>query len=237
VAEDIHDSVAVGANCVIEAGAEIGEGSVIGAGVVIGENSKIGKHCYIHPNVSIYHGVSIGDEVVIHSGTVIGGDGFGFAPSEQGWQKIHQLGGVRIGTNVEVGANSCIDRGALEDTVIGNRVILDNFSMIAHNVVSGDATAMAACCQVAGSTTIGSNCTFAGNVGVVGHVSIADNVVITARGLVTKSIVNAGSYSGGAGGVSESSMWRKKAARFTMLDEVFRRVFSLEKQLKIKEKD
>lgn len=109
--------------------------------------------------------------------------------------------------------------------MVGHKVMLDNFSIIAHNVVIGDATAMAAFCQVAGSPTIGSNCTFAANVGVVGHISIADNVVITARGLVTKSIVNAGFYSGSAGGVSESSMWRKNAAIFTMLDDVLRRVF------------
>ena len=233
VAENIHDSVAIGANCVIEAGAEVGEGSVIAAGVVLGRGSRIGKHCYIHANVTIYHGVNIGDECIVHSGVVIGGDGFGFAPGPAGWEKIHQLGGVQIGNRVEIGANSCIDRGAIENTMIGNNVILDDQTMIAHNVIVGDGTAMAGCCQVAGSAVIGKNCTLAGNVGVVGHITITDNVHITARCLVSKSISKSGSYSGSFA-MSESTEWRKNAARFSKLDELYRRVAFLEKQLKIK---
>ncbi|MEX1667466.1 UDP-3-O-(3-hydroxymyristoyl)glucosamine N-acyltransferase [Zhongshania guokunii] len=236
VAEDVDDSVAIGANCVIEQGAQIGAGTVIGPGAVVGANSRIGTNCFIHANVTIYHGVSIADDVIIHSGVVIGGDGFGFAPSSSGWQKIHQLGGVRIGNRVEIGANSCVDRGALEDTVIGNDVICDDYTMIAHNVVIGDGTAMAAACQVAGSTVIGSGCTFAGNVGVVGHITIADQVHITARTLITKSILKPGSYSSGTG-MMETGLWRKNAARFAKLDELYRRVVSLEQQLKIQEKD
>lgn len=234
VAENIHSSVSIGANCVVEEGVEIGEGTVIAPGVVIGRGSCIGKYCYIHANVTIYHGVNIGDECIVHSGVVLGGDGFGFAPGPNGWEKIHQLGGVKIGNKVEVGANSSIDRGALDDTVIGNGVILDDQTMIAHNVVIGDGTAMAGCCQVAGSTVIGKNCTLAGNVGVVGHITIADNVHITARCMVTKSILQPGSYSG-TFGVAESTEWRKNAARFSKLDELYRRVAFLEKQLKTKD--
>ena len=163
---------------------------------------------------------------------VIGGDGFGFAPGPAGWEKIHQLSGVQIGNRVEIGANSCIDRGALDNTIIGNNVILDDQTMIAHNVVVGDGTAMAGCCQVAGSAVIGKNCTLAGNVGVVGHITITDNVHITARCLVSKSILKPGSYSGSFG-MSESTEWRKNAARFAKLDELYRRVALLEKQLKI----
>jgi UDP-3-O-[3-hydroxymyristoyl] glucosamine N-acyltransferase len=233
VAEDVDDSVSVGANCVIEKGAVIGAGTVLGPGTVIGANSRIGNNCYIHANVSIYHGVSIGSDVVIHSGVVIGADGFGFAASVQGWQKIHQLGGVRIGDRVEIGANSCIDRGALEDTVIGDDVICDDYTMIAHNVIVGNGTAMAGACQIAGSTVIGERCTFAGNVGVVGHITIADQVHITARALITKSIMKSGSYSSGTG-MMETSVWRRNAARFAKLDELFRRVMFLEKKLKNK---
>ncbi|WP_373096773.1 UDP-3-O-(3-hydroxymyristoyl)glucosamine N-acyltransferase [Zhongshania sp.] len=231
VAVDVDESVSVGANCVIEQGAVIGAGTVLGPGTVIGANSKIGENCYIHANVSIYHGVSIGNEVVIHSGVVIGGDGFGFAASPTGWQKIHQLGGVRIGDRVEIGANSCVDRGALDDTVLGDNVICDDYTMIAHNVIVGDGTAMAAGCQIAGSAVIGKHCTLAGNVGVVGHITIADHVHVTARGMITKSILEPGSYSSGTG-MMETAVWRKNAARFTKLDELFRRVGFLEKKFK-----
>jgi len=236
VAQDVDGSVSIGANCVVEKGAVIGAGTVLGPGTVIGANSRIGNNCYIHANVSIYHGVSIGNDVVIHSGVVIGADGFGFAASVQGWQKIHQLGGVRIGDRVEIGANSCIDRGALEDTVIGDGVICDDYTMIAHNVIVGNGTAMAAACQIAGSTVIGERCTFAGNVGVVGHITIADQVHITARTLITKSITKPGSYSSGTG-MMETGVWRRNAARFAKLDELFRRVMFLEKKLKKQVKD
>ena len=230
-AEDVDESASIGANCVIEQGVVIGAGTVLGPGTVIGANSRIGKNCYIHANVSVYHGVSIGDDVNIHSGVVIGGDGFGFAASASGWQKIHQLGGVRIGSRVEIGANSCIDRGVLEDTVLGDDVICDDYTMIAHNVDVGDGTAMAAGCQIAGSAIIGKHCTLAGNVGVVGHIRLADHVHVTARALITKSILKPGSYSSGTG-MMETGVWRKNAARFAKLDDLFRRVMFLEKKLK-----
>ncbi len=232
VSDQVHPTASIGANCVIEMGAVIGEGTVIGAGTVVGRNSRIGKHCLIHANVSIYHGVTIGDDCILHSGVVIGGDGFGFAPSAEGWVKIHQLGGVRIGSRVEVGANSCIDRGALNDTVIGDGVIMDDFTMIGHNVQVGDDSAMAACSQIAGSAVIGKRCTLAGNIGVVGHIHIADGVHLTARSLVTKSISEAGSYSSGGSPLMESTQWRKNTARLAKLDDLYRRVQAMEKQLR-----
>jgi UDP-3-O-[3-hydroxymyristoyl] glucosamine N-acyltransferase len=236
VAEDIHESVSIGANCVIERGVVIGAGTVVSPGTVIASNSRLGKNCYVHSNVSIYHDVSIGDDTVIHSGVVIGADGFGFAANGNGWQKIHHLGGVRIGSRVELGANSCVDRGTLEDTVIGDDVICDDFTMIAHNVIVGDGTAMAAGCQIAGSAIIGKQCTFAGNVGVVGHITITDHVHVTARGMITKSILESGSYSSGTG-MMETGVWRKNAVRFAKLDELFRRVGFLERTVKNKRRD
>jgi len=232
MSENIHASASIGANCVIEEGATIGENVVISAGTIVGRGSSVGKCSYLHANVTVYHGVSIGESCVVHSGVVIGGDGFGFAPSKQGWVKIHQLGGVRIGDRVEVGANSCIDRGALNDTVIGDGVIMDDFTMIAHNVEVGAGTAMAACCQVAGSAVIGKNCTLAGNIGVVGHIRIADGVHLTARSLVTKPISEAGSYSSGGSPLMPSAQWRKNTARLSKLDDLYRRVQAMEKELR-----
>lgn len=238
VASDaIHPSASIAANCVIEEGAEVAEGAVISAGTIIGRGSRVGRNSYLHANVTVYHGVSIGEACTIHSGVVIGGDGFGFAPSAEGWVKIHQLGGVRIGDRVEVGANSCIDRGALNDTVIGDGVIMDDFTMIAHNVEVGEGTAMAGCCQVAGSAIIGKRCTLAGNVGVVGHIRIADGVHITARSMVTKSIDKVGSYSSGGSQLMESGQWRKSSVRMSKLDDLFRRVQALEKQLKARDEE
>ena len=235
VSDKVHDSVAIAANCVIEEGAEIAEGCVIGPGTVVGANSRIGRNTLLHANVTLYHGVILGEACVVHSGVVIGADGFGFAPSkDEGWVKIHQLGSVRIGDRVEIGANSCIDRGALTDTLIGDGVILDDQTMIAHNVEIGEGTAMAGCCQVAGSTKIGKYCTLAGNVGVIGHIEIVDNVHVTARTMVSKSILTAGSYSG-AITVMESALWRKNMVRLGKLDELYRRVVSLEKQLQNRE--
>ncbi len=229
LSELVHKTAAIGANCVIEEGVEIGEGTVISPGCVIGAHTRLGRDCFVHANVTIYHNVSIGDETILHSGVVIGGDGFGFAPSAQGWVKIHQLGGVRIGSRVEIGANSTIDRGALDDTIIGDGVIMDDQTMIAHNVVVGDNTAMAGCCQVAGSAVIGKNCTLAGNVGLVGHITIADGVHLAARTMVTKSITEPGSYSGGTV-MMESAKWRKNMARLPRLDDIYRRLMALEKK-------
>lgn len=218
----------IGANAIIDAGAQIGAGVVIGAGSYVGTDSVIGEGTRLYANVSVYHGVSIGKNGIFHSGSVIGADGFGFAPGEQGWVKIHQLGGVVIGDNVEVGAGTTIDRGALDDTVIGRGVILDNQVQIAHNVRLGENTAIAGCVAVAGSTHIGKNCTIGGKAGIIGHLQIADNVHVTAMSLVTKSITESGSYSSGTG-IDKTEKWRKNAARFAQLDKLARRLAKLEK--------
>jgi len=226
----MDSSVYVGPHVVIDSGASLGAGSIIHSGCVIGTQAKIGVNCVLHANVTLYDGVRLGDRVLIHSGAVVGADGFGFAPKpEGGWQKIHQLGAVSIGNDVEIGANTTIDRGAIEDTVIEEGVIIDNQVQIAHNVHIGKNTAIAACTGIAGSTNIGANCTIAGAVGIVGHLTIVDNVHITAMTLVTGSIDKPGSYSSGTN-LLPSKEWRRCAVRFGQLDEMARRLKALEKK-------
>lgn len=224
----VASSASVGAHAVIEAGAVLGEGVVVGPGCFVGADAEVGRGTYLHANVSIYHGVSLGAECIVHSGAVLGADGFGFAPGASGWVKIHQLGSVIIGDRVEIGAGTTIDRGALDNTVIGSGVILDNQVQIAHNVRIGDNTAIAGCAAVAGSTVVGRNCTIAGGAGLVGHIDIADGVHITAMSIVTKSIAEPGSYSSGTG-MDKTAVWRKNAARFAQLDKLARRLAALEK--------
>lgn len=226
----LHPDVAVGPFAVIGDGVVIGAGSVIGAHCVVGDGSRIGADCLLHARVTLYHDISIGDGCTLHSGVVLGADGFGFAPSREGWVKIHQLGGVRIGRNVEIGANTTVDRGALDDTVIGDGVIIDNQVQVAHNVRLGEGTAIAGCVGIAGSTSIGAHCSIAGGAGIAGHLQIADGVHITAMALITRSIARRGSYSSGTG-TMETAAWRKSAVRFSQLDELYRRVLELERQL------
>lgn len=226
----IAASACIGPQCVVAANACVADGVVLNAGCIVGEACVIGARSYLHSRVTLYHGITVGEDVIIHSGTVIGADGFGFAPNfsaDGGWCKIHQLGGVVIGNRVEIGANTCIDRGALDDTVIGDGVIIDNLVQIAHNVKIGNNTAIVACSGIAGSTEIGENCTIAGAVGIVGHLKIADRVHITAKSLVTGSIREAGSYSSGTA-LSPTQAWRKNAVRFSQLDSLFQRVRALE---------
>ncbi|MEY3018230.1 MAG: UDP-3-O-(3-hydroxymyristoyl)glucosamine N-acyltransferase [Pseudomonadota bacterium] len=222
--------VIVGARAVIGANVRVGEGTIIHPGAVIEANCSIGANCVIYANVTLYHGVVIGDRVTLHSGCVIGADGFGFAHSGDRWVKIHQLGGVVIGNDVEIGANTTVDRGALDDTRIGNQVIIDNQVQIAHNVVIGDGTAIAGCTGIAGSTTIGKHCTIAGGAAIAGHLTIADGVHITATTLVSKSLTEKNSYSSGTP-LEKTSKWKKNAARFNQLDETVRRFNALEKKL------
>jgi UDP-3-O-[3-hydroxymyristoyl] glucosamine N-acyltransferase len=225
-------NISIGANVVIAAQASVGANSVIGAGCVIGANSQLGENCLLHPRVVIYHGVSIGNQVVIHSGAVIGSDGFGFAPSKEGWIKIYQNGGVRIGNNVEIGANTCIDRGAIENTVIADGVIIDNLVHIAHNVSIGEQSAIAACVGIAGSTTMGKRCTVAGMVGIADHLIIADDSHFTGMSTITRSIDKAGVYSSG-GILEDTRSWRRNAMRFHKLDDMHQRLKKLEKQLSL----
>ncbi len=225
----IDTEAAVGPNAVIEAGVTLGAGVIVGANVFIGADCHIGAGTRLHPGVVLYRGVRLGENCTIHSNAVLGADGFGFAPSVSGWQKIHQLGGVRIGDRVEVGACTTIDRGALEDTVVEDGAIIDNLVQIAHNCHIGKNTAIAGCTGLAGSTIIGANCTLAGGVGVVGHVEICDNVHITGMTMVTKSITEPGSYSSGTP-MSSTRDWKRSAVRFNQLDSIQKRLAELEKR-------
>jgi len=233
---ELGRDVCVGANVTIGAGVTIRSGTQIGAGSQIGDHCQIGENSCLQANVTLYHGVSVGNRVTLHSGCVIGADGFGFAPSAEGWVKIHQIGGVVIGDDVEIGACTTVDRGALDDTVIGRGVIIDNQVQIAHNVQIGENTAIAGCTGIAGSTRIGRNCTIAGAVSIVGHLTIADGVHISVNTLVNKSISQAGSYSSGTV-ASSTKVWRRNAVRFGQLDQIAQRLSELERRVSSADKD
>jgi len=225
---EIPASACIGALAVIGEGVVIGEGSVIEAGAVVHDRVRIGTNCRLRSRVVIYHDCVLGDRVNIHAGTVIGGDGFGFANERGVWRKIAQIGRVVIGDDVDIGANTTIDRGALEDTEIHNGVIIDNQVQIAHNVVIGAHTAIAACCGISGSTRIGKHCILAGGVGIVGHIEICDGVQITGMTMITKSISEPGSYSSGTA-FDSTDNWKKMAVRLRRIDELAQRVKALEK--------
>ena len=226
----VADDAAIGPNVVIEAGADIGSRVVVGAGTVIGARARVGADTVIRPRVTLAHDVVLGQRCHILSGAVIGSDGFGFANEKGVWQRIAQLGRVVLGDDVEVGANTTIDRGALDDTVIGNGVKLDNLIQIAHNVQIGDHSAMAAMVGIAGSTRIGRHCVFGGASGVAGHLEIADQVHLTGMTLVTGDIREPGVYSSGTS-ADTNRQWRKNAVRFRQLDDLARRIKELEKKL------
>lgn len=230
VADDVvlGTSVSIGANAVIESGVTLGDNAVIGAGCFIGKNTTIGKGTQLWANVSVYHDVHIGDHCLIQAGTVIGSDGFGYANEAGNWLKIPQLGGVRIGNRVEIGASTTIDRGALDDTVIEDNVILDNQLQIAHNVHIGFGTAIAGATIIAGSTHIGKYCVIGGGAVINGHIEVTDGVTITGMGMVMRSITEKGVYSSGVP-VQSNKEWRKMAARVQRIDELHRRLTALEK--------
>ena len=215
----LADSVSIGAGAIIEDGVEIGAGSVIGAGCIIERGASIGLHCHLHSRVTLAHSVQIGDRCILHSGVVIGADGFGLVMHEDRWHKIPQLGSVVIADDVEIGANTTVDRGALDNTVIEQGCKLDNQIQVAHNVRIGAHTAIAACVGIAGSTVIGRYCKISGGVGVVGHLAIADHVTITAMSLVTKDIREPGVYSSGTP-LLANSKWRRISARYKALDKL-----------------
>jgi UDP-3-O-[3-hydroxymyristoyl] glucosamine N-acyltransferase len=231
----IGENVSVGANSVIESGVKLADNVSIGAGCFIGKNTTIGKGTSLWSNISIYHNVIIGEACLIQANTVIGSDGFGYAPvnEQYKWYKIPQLGRVVIGDRVEIGASTTIDRGALEDTIIKDGAILDNQIQIAHNVVVGENTAMAACSVIAGSTVVGENCTIAGLVGINGHINITDNCVFTGMAMVTKDITTSGVYSSGMP-AAPNKEWNKTNARVKRLDSLTKRVKELEKLLEKK---
>lgn len=222
--------VYVGPNAVVEQGVVVGEKTSIGPNCVIGARSKLGSECSLKANVSVAHDVCIGDRVLVHQGAVIGADGFGLAKDGVAWLKIPQIGRVVIGNDVEIGANTTIDRGALDDTHIADGVKLDNQIQIAHNVHIGAHTAIAACVGIAGSAKIGSNCTIGGAAVVLGHLEIADDVDITAMSLVTKSIEKPGVYSSGTP-LQSNAEWHRNYVRFKQLDDMAKRLRALERKV------
>ena len=226
----VDPSAAIGANCVIGENTRIGAGAKLYPGVVIGDRATVGDNSLLHPNVVIYHGVTVGMNCIIHSGTVIGSDGFGFAPLRGGWQKIHQLGAVVIGDNVEIGSNTSIDRGALGNTVICDNVIIDNLVHIAHNVKIGKGSAIAGCVGIAGSATLGEGCTVAGAVAINGHITIANNSHFHGGTIVTKGNTEPGVFAS-APPQQDVKKWRRNSVRYTQLDEMSGRIRQLEKQI------
>ncbi|ORJ23850.1 UDP-3-O-(3-hydroxymyristoyl)glucosamine N-acyltransferase [Rouxiella badensis] len=226
----IGQGVSVGANAVIESGVELGDGVIIGAGCFIGKNAKIGAGTRIWANVSIYHRVEIGQKCLIQSGTVIGADGFGYANDRGNWVKIPQLGTVIIGDSVEIGACTTIDRGALDDTQIGNGVIIDNQCQIAHNVVIGDNTAVAGGVIMAGSLKIGRYCQIGGASVINGHMEICDKAVVTGMGMVMRPITEPGVYSSGIP-LQLNKAWRKTAALVMNIDEMNKRLKAVERKI------
>ncbi|MFC6052128.1 UDP-3-O-(3-hydroxymyristoyl)glucosamine N-acyltransferase [Acinetobacter sp. Ac_877] len=205
--------VVIGENCVV------GDDSVIHSHVKIDDFVEVGKNCFIDSHVTLTGECKVGDRVRIHANTVVGSEGFGFAPYQGKWHRIVQLGSVRIGNDVRLGSNCSIDRGALDDTIIEDGVVIDNLVQIAHNVKIGSNTAIAAKSAIAGSSIIGKNCVLAGAVGVVGHIQIVDNVTITAMSMVTKSILEEGTYSSGTV-VMPNSQWKRAAVRLKQLADV-----------------
>jgi len=227
----VDPSAWIGPHCVIEAGVEIGANVWVGPGCVIARNSRIGAGSRLVANVSVCHGSRIGRRTVIHPGVVIGSDGFGLAKDGGHWHKVPQLGAVTIGDDVEIGANTTIDRGALDDTVIEDGVKLDNQIQVAHNVYIGAHTAIAGCTGIAGSARIGARCTIGGGVGIVGHTEIADDVHITGMSFVAHSIRKSGIYSSGTP-LEPNQEWRRNYARFHHLDDMARRLRHLESLIK-----
>lgn len=233
----IHASAAVDAEAQVDPGAQVGPfvsigarsriaaGAVIGPGCVIGEDCTVGEGCHLVARVTLVRRVRLGKRVLIHPGAVLGADGFGLAMDAGRWIKVPQQGGVVVGDDCEIGANTTIDRGAIEDTVLEEDVRLDNQIQIGHNVRIGAHTAMAGCSAVAGSAVIGRYCLVGGAAGILGHLEVCDRVMITAMSLVTSSIREPGEYSSGTP-LMPNREWRKSAARFRQLDTLARRILA-----------
>jgi len=225
----IDNSATIGANVVIEDNSVIGSGTFIDSGCVIKSDATIGSNTRLYPNTVVCHSVSIGNRVILHPGVVIGSDGFGLANNKGIWTKIPQVGTVIIGDDVEIGANTTIDRGALENTVIEQGVKIDNLVQIAHNVHIGAHTAIAGCAGIAGSTTIGKYCMIGGMTAIGGHIKIVDGVIISGNSAVGNSIKSPGEYSSGIPAI-EAKLWRRIVARIRNLDELGRKITKLEEE-------
>ena len=221
----------IAANCVIDADTEIGSGCFVGPGCTIGRGCSLGQDTRLVARVSLCDDVRAGQRCVFHPGVVIGSDGFGLAEESGEWIRVPQLGGVQIGNDVDVGSNTTIDRGAVDDTILEDGVKLDNQIQVGHNVRIGAHTVVAGSVGISGSVTIGRHCQIGGQVGFVGHLSVVDNVIITGRSMVTQSVTQPGIYSGGLP-MDEAARFRKNAARFRRLDDLARRLAALERSMK-----
>jgi UDP-3-O-[3-hydroxymyristoyl] glucosamine N-acyltransferase len=224
----VSSSAEIAPLAVIAENSVIGEHVYVGSGTVVGPDCRIGDHTRLNANVTLPRKVVIGERCIIHSGAVIGADGFGNTMTSEGWLKVPQLGGVSIGSDVEIGANTAIDCGAINDTVIEDGVRIDNLCHIAHNVRIGAHSAIAGMAGIAGSTTIGKRCLFAGQVGCVGHISICDDVMVSGKGMITKDITVPGAYANGFPAEPVRD-WNRAVARFRRLGILFDRVAKLEK--------
>ncbi len=227
----IDPSAEIGPQVVVESGAKIGARTILKAACVIGADVEIGEDCLFYPRVTVYHGCKIGQRVIVHAGAVIGSDGFGNAWARDHWEKIPQLGRALIGDDVEIGANTTIDRGALGDTIIASGVRIDNLIQIGHNVEIGRCTAIAACTGIGGSTKIGAGCMIGGGVGMSGHLKIADRVVILGGSNVPSSIDAPGVYGGSVTPIMPQAQWRRTAVHYSHLDQLVKRVKELEKKI------
>jgi UDP-3-O-[3-hydroxymyristoyl] glucosamine N-acyltransferase len=225
----VGHAVSVGPLAVIEDGVSLGDGAVIGSHAQIGSMASVGAGSWLAPRVTVGEACRIGERAVVHSGVVIGADGFGFAPCDGRWEKIAQLGAVQIGDDVEIGANTCIDRGALDDTVIDQGVKLDNLIQVGHNVRIGAHSAMAGCVGIAGSAKIGRHCTAGGGAIILGHLELVDHVHITAATVITRSILKPGQYSG-MFPFDDNASWEKNAATLRQLHSLRDRLRALEKR-------
>ena len=223
-------NVTVDAGAVVDDNVVLGDDVWIGPNVWIGEHSRVGSGTELRSGVKLYHGISVGHSCLIHANTVIGSDGFGFAPTDSGWEKILQLGGVRIGDRVEIGAGCSIDRGALDDTVIADDVIIDNLVHIAHGVSIGAKSAIAGQVGFAGGTKLGERCTVGGQAGFAGHLEVADDVHIGGQGRVSRSISQPGDYASGTG-LMRTRDWARSASRYEKLNDLVKRIDALEKAL------
>jgi len=236
VESPVPPSVAVAAGAWIGPSVSLGDDVVIGPGCVVGEGSQLGAGTFLHARVTLYPRCRIGKRVIIHSGAVVGADGFGFARQEDGfWFKIPQSGGVLVGDDVEIGANTTIDRGTLDDTVIEDGVKLDNQIQIAHNVRIGAGTAVAGCVGIAGSTKVGRNCTLGGAAMIIGHLELVDGVHVSAGTFVGKSILSPGTYTGSVP-VMQHDAWLKNFSRLRHMDALADKIRALEKRLSDLEK-
>lgn len=230
----IGNNVSIGANVVIEDNVHIGDNSIIKSGTVIEYDVIIGEGCLLYPNVTICYNCELGDRVTLHSGAVIGAEGFGFARGPKGYVKIAQVGRVILSDDVDVGANSCIDRGAIEDTIVGKGTKIDNHVQLGHNGLVGEHTVISGFTGIAGSATIGNNVVIGGGVGINGHIKLHDGVMVTGNTMITHSLVEPGVYSSGMP-VTDNRSWRRNVIQLQQIDKLYRRVKALEKKIDLEE--